>query len=576
MTPPRAECLQLPACSPTRALLKVCDLTVCYGGAQQPAVSGLSFEIQAGEVLGLQGRSGCGKTSTALAILGLLSSRAQVSGSILLHDNHLRDHDLLKLSSRELRRVRGKQISIIYQEPALALNPVMRVGHQIAEIVRAHTSHSLRECRERAQQMLNGVRLDSPRFYHAYPHEISGGERHRVILAQALACQPLLVIADEPTAGLDQALKHEILDLIESMRDEFGTAFLLISHDHSVCSRVADRIIDISSKTEESLSSSHSRMPDENTVGMQQTESAVLSHCSPATVHNAGSSGVTAATAMKVTPVDRCHDQETSVVSIRGLSKWYRARGVFTRKHAEKHALDCVDLNISAGSILGLIGPSGSGKSTLARCLSLLESADSGEIVFKGRNLLCLSPRKLRQLRPRFQYIAQDPAVALNPRLSAGEAIAEPMLIQGSGDENKRQRRVCELMQCVGLDPAMAGRSCHQFSGGQKQRLAIARALALKPKLLIFDESLSGLDIETQNGIIDLLRKLKLDLGVTQVLISHDLELVSSIADQVAVMRNGRVVEQRDTRILTDSERSSTTQRIDSAPPQELLAQEVE
>ncbi|HEX4664583.1 MAG TPA: dipeptide/oligopeptide/nickel ABC transporter ATP-binding protein, partial [Terriglobales bacterium] len=264
------------------------------------------------------------------------------------------------------------------------------------------------------------------------------------------------------------------------------------------------------------------------------------------------------------------------LVSIRGLSKWYRARGVFNRRHAEKHALDCVDLNIPAGSILGLIGPSGSGKSTLARCLCLLESADSGEIVFEGRNLLWLSHRKLSQFRPRFQYIAQDPAVALNPRLSAGEAIGEPLLIQESGDRNERQRRVRELMQCVGLDPAMADRSCHQFSGGQKQRLAIARALALKPKLLIFDESLSGLDVETQNGIIDLLRQLKSDLGVTQLLISHDLDLVSSIADQVAVMRNGRVVEQCDTRILEDPERSSTTQRIDSAPRRELLAQEVE
>ena len=278
----------------------------------------------------------------------------------------------------------------------------------------------------------------------------------------------------------------------------------------------------------------------------------------------------------KVTPVDRRHDQETSVLRISGLSKWYRTRGVFNRRHAEKHALDCVDLNIPAGSILGLIGPSGSGKSTLARCLSLLESADSGEIVFEGSNLLWLSHRKLRQFRPRFQYIAQDPAVALNPRLSAGEVIAEPMLIQESGDSNERQRRVRELMQWVGLDPAMADRSCHQLSGGQKQRLAIARALALKPKLLIFDESLSGLDVETRNGIIDLLRQLKLDLGVTQVLISHDLELVSSIADQVAVMRHGRVAEQCDTRTLENSERSSTRPQIDSAPGRELLAQEVE
>jgi peptide/nickel transport system ATP-binding protein len=265
---------------------------------------------------------------------------------------------------------------------------------------------------------------------------------------------------------------------------------------------------------------------------------------------------------------------EAPVISIRGLSKWYRPRGVFSSKHAEKHALDGIDLNIPTGSIMGLVGPSGSGKSTLARCMSLLESADAGEIFFEGTNLLGLSRRKLRRYRPRLQYIAQDPAAALNPRLSAGDAVAEPMLIQGGGDASERRLRVEELMRRVGLDPATATRSCHQFSGGQKQRLAIARALALKPKLLIFDESLSGLDVETQHGITDLLKQLKQTLGIAQLLISHDLELVASIADQVAVMRDGKIVERTNNRVL--DERWSTRQLIDSAPRRELVPQEIE
>jgi ABC-type glutathione transport system ATPase component len=557
---PRTECRQLPACSPTRALLEVRDLSVSYGAEGHPPIfSALSFEIQTGEVLGLQGRSGCGKTSTALAILGLLPSGARVSGSVLLRGNNLRDDDLLRVPSRELRAIRGKQISIIYQEPALALNPVMRVGDQIAEVLRAHTPSSSRQCRERAHQMLNKVSLDSARFYRSYPHELSGGERHRVVLAQALICQPSLVIADEPTAGLDQILKLEILDLIEGMRREFGTAFLLISHDRSVCSRVADRIIELPPYGATRVETPHAASP-------------VISRRRLAPVQTTGLTERLRSAAPETAPSAGYSD--TAIISIRGLNKWYRPRGVFSRKHAEKHALDCIDLNIPTGSIMGLVGPSGSGKSTLARCMSLLESADAGEILFEGTSLLALSRRELRRYRPRLQYIAQDPAAALNPRLSAADALAEPMLIQGGGDASERRLRVEELMRHVGLDPETVHRSCHQFSGGQKQRLAIARALALKPKLLIFDESLSGLDVETQNGITDLLKQLKQTLGITQLLISHDLELVASIADQVAVMRNGRIVERTNNRVL--DERWSTRQLIDSAPRQELVPQEIE
>jgi len=485
----------LPVCSPTRALLAVRDLSVSYGTGdkRRVVIEALDFEIRTGEMLGMTGRSGCGKTSAALALLRLLPPSARVTGAAFFGGKNL-----LGLKESEICKIRGRQVSIMYQEPALALNPVMRVGDQIAEVLRAHTTLARRECREHARQMLNQIQLGSERYYGAYPHELSGGECHRIVLAQALACRPLLVIADEPTAGLDAKLKTEVLDLIDRLRRETGAAFWLISHDGSVTAR-ADRTID--------LSPSSSRKSSSHCVSMP---------CQPS--------------------------QQMPLVSVRNLRKSYRPRGLFRSKHAEKHALHSIDFSIAKGSLTALVGPSGSGKSTLARCISLLEEADQGEILFEGKNLQGLRGPELRTFRAGLQYVFQDPAAALNPRLSAAEAISEPLVIQNRGTREDRRKRVEILMRETGLDPATADRSCHEFSGGQKQRLAIARALALEPHLLIFDESFSGLDRATRDEILDVLRNLRHKLGITQLLISHDLEIVSKVADSVVEMRDGRIV----------------------------------
>ena len=494
----------LPVCPQTRALLEVRDLSVSYAAGERTrfVVEALNFEIRTGEVLGIEGRSGCGKTSTALALLRLLPPSAVVSGAVLFRGN-----DLLKLEDSDLRNIRGREVSIMYQEPALALNPVMRVGDQIAEVLRAHTALPLKECRERARQMLNQVQLGSDRYYRAYPHELSGGECHRVVLGQALVCRPALVIADEPTAGLDARLKNEVLELIDHLRRQTGAAFLLISHDRSVTGRLADRTIDLS-PTE-----------DRNSPSVRVSMPSLREHGPLAS------------------------SERTPLISVRNLSKCYRSRGLFTGKDSDKQALHCVDLNIARGSLTALVGPSGSGKSTLARCLALLEDADAGEILFEGKNLLSLQGQDLRTFRARLQYVSQDPAAALNPRLSAAESISEPLLIQNCGSRTDRRRRAETLMEKTGLDPAAADRSCHEFSGGQKQRLAIARALTLEPNLLIFDESFSGLDPETRDEMLDLLVSLRRRLGITQLLISHDLELVSRVADSIVVIRDGRIVE---------------------------------
>ncbi len=525
MCPRGGSVAVLQVLSPSRVLLEVRDLRVSYGRGTRGEIDGgtpaVSFDVYAGEILGMQGRSGCGKTSAALAILKLLPPEARVSGSVLFEGR-----DLLRLSDRELRRIRGKRISIIYQEPALALNPVMRVGDQIAEVARAH---GLSDDKVEASAMLERVGLEPKRYYVAYPHELSGGERHRVVLAQALICRPQLVIADEPTASLDPALKTEILTLIANLRREFGTAFLLISHDRSVTSAIADRVVELPQLQQPDGPEPviTKPIPNKFVVDLQLQE---------------------------------------PLLTIRNLSKRYRTRGLFAFGRTEKQALDCINLKIYRAMIVGLVGPSGSGKSTLARCLALLEEADAGEIFLASKNLLRSTREELRKYRPMLQYVAQDPAAALNPRLTAAEAIEEPMLIQGIGERTKRRRAAEELMRRVGLDPADADRSCHKFSGGQKHRLVIARSLALEPKLLIFDESLAGLDPETQAEILSLLRELKATLGITQLLISHDLELVSAVADRVVVMRDGKIVQEDQAGGALDPARQNWSDRsLDSA-----------
>lgn len=526
----------MPAPSSNRPLLDVRNLSIYRDGADDacPIVRDLSFKVAPGEVLGIRGRSGCGKTSTALALLRLLPSDFSVSGSVSFEER-----DLLKIPESELRRIRGHKISIVYQEPALALNPVMRIGDQIGEVLRAHSAKNSARRREMVLEMLLRVRLHPQRFYGKYPHELSGGERHRAVLAQALVCRPSLIIADEPTAGLDPALKNEILDLIIELQPEIGAAFLLISHDRSVLERVADRTIEL--------------LQHQTEAREAETASFILRKKNPMPSSSA------------------------PLISVRNLNKWYGSRGLFLRKESEKRALDSVDLNIPAASVVALVGPSGSGKSTLARCLALLEKADSGQIVFGDKDLLRLNRRELRRHRPSLQYIAQESSEALNPRLTAWQAVEEPLLIRGDCSPAERRRTAEETMRSVGLDSTSGSRSCHEFSGGQKQRLLIARALTLKPKLLILDESLSGLDPETQYGILDLLIELKEKFQVAQLLISHDLELVARCADSIAVMQDGRIVEHPSaTEIADHLDQWASEHLLHVSARQELVGAEVE
>ena len=496
-----------------RPLLDVRALTVEYCGGEGSkcvAVADVTFQVATGEIVGIFGESGCGKTTLGLSLLNLLPSSARRTASTL----SFLGRDLLKIGESEMRRIRGNQISIMYQEPALALNPVLRVGDQIADVIRAHKKTTAKERRKRVWELLRNVNLGQrPGIYEAYPHELSGGERHRIVIAQALASHPALIIADEPTAGLDPALKFEIADLMEQLRKDLNVSLLLISHDRRLLARIADRMLE--------MSAGHVQ---EHSIKSRQP--AVLSELNVA--HPAG-------------PLCSDSSSREPLIAVRGLTKSYHEPGVRFRSRSAVEVLRGVDLTIGPGTTLALVGRSGSGKSTLARCLALWERPDAGEVVFAGRSVVTASPNERREIAPRLQLVLQDSASAFNPNFTAEQIVEEPLLIEGINPRD-RKLRVLRMIEEVGLSPEILRRQALDLSGGQRQRLGIARALVLDPKFVIFDEATTGLDSETLQQIIALLIKVKASRNLTYLLISHDLDVVRATADHVAIMHQGRII----------------------------------
>jgi peptide/nickel transport system ATP-binding protein len=489
------------------ALLELDRLTVRYRATPeyvQPAVDGVTLCLDAGERVGVTGPSGCGKTTLALAVLGLLPAGAKVSGSI-----RFRGRELAGLSEADLRPIRGAGVSIVFQESAVALNPLMPVGAQIAEVVRAHSSAGRADARARALSSLKevGFDCDTRRIYDAYPHELSGGQRQRILIAQAMVCKPALVIADEPTASLDWTSRADILRVIRNLNERHGTAFLVISHSADVLAAAADRIVG---------------MRDGRLVPAA-TKAFAVPAAFPAFVPSREAG-------------------EAPLLEVRQLTKTFRQRRFLARRGHEVEVLRGVDLSLSPGQTLGLAGESGCGKSTLARCIAGFEAADSGDVRVGGCNAAALRGQALLRYRNSAQLILQDSAAALNPRFSAADVVAEPLVIQGIGTTQERRRRALELMEQVQLPADRADAPCAEFSGGQRQRLAIARALAVQPRLLILDEALSGLDIVTRNRILDLLRELQQAHGLAYLCISHDLDLLAEFASDLVLLHRGRLV----------------------------------
>ncbi len=514
-------------------------------GSDRPfAIQGLSLDIEAGETLCVVGESGSGKSLTALATIGLLPKAVRpASGAI-----RLAGRDLLGLSERDLRDVRGREIGTIFQEPMTSLNPVMLIRDQIAEAFQAHGALDARRRVERTLALIAEVGLPDPlAIARAYPHELSGGQRQRVMIAIALALEPKLIIADEPTTALDVTTQAQILKLLDTLRKKHGTAVLFITHDFGVVSEIADRVAVLQ----------HGILV-EHGPAMQ-----VLRY-----PQHDYTKRLLAAVPSLVPPAPKALTDAPEAFKVEDLSKTYRGRG-FLRSRAVK-AADGVSFVIHRGETLGLVGESGSGKSTVGRCVMRLIEPDAGAITIGDTSIGALTQRQFQPVRRRVQMVFQDPFASLNPRRRVGQIIAEGPIAQGV----PRQRALAEarsLLGLVGLQPSVADRYPHEFSGGQRQRIGIARALALQPEVLVADEPVSALDVSIQAQILTLLQDLQKRLGLAILFVTHDLRVAAQMCDRIAVMQMGRIVELQQTADLFRAPQHAYTRALLDAVPGRLL-----
>jgi ABC-type glutathione transport system ATPase component len=500
-------------------VLEVRGLTVKLppGGDRPEAVSNVSFELQKKEILCLVGESGSGKSVIAQAVMGLLPKTLPVSAGAML----LEGEDLARAGDARRRELRGARMSMIFQEPMTALNPVMSCGEQIDEVLRTHTQLGKGIRREKTMSILREVALPDPdRMLAAYPHQLSGGQRQRIMIAMALALEPALLIADEPTTALDVTTQAQILKLIVELQRRHGMGVLFITHDFGVVAEIAHRVavlregrlVELGAKLEVLARPQH-----------EYTRMLIRS-------------------VPTLKPHGRAADRNAPVVlQTRGLSKTYVDRG-WIRKRREVRAATDVNIEVRKGQTLGIVGESGAGKSTVARCIVRLIEPSGGEIRLGGVELARMRARELRPLRRRVQIVFQDPYRSLNPRRTVGEAIIEGPLNYGLS-RRAALERARRLMELVRMDPAALGRYPHQFSGGQRQRICIARALAMEPELLIADEAVSALDVSVQAQVLALLEEIRGRLDLAMLFITHDLRVAAQVCDQVAVMQEGRVVE---------------------------------
>ena len=523
-------------------LLDIRGLTVPLpAGADRPfAVEELTLGLGRGEILCVVGETGSGKSLTAFATMGLLPPALPPPRGEILFEGR----DILRLSGPERRKLNGNRLAMIFQEPAAVLNPVYRIGDQVAEAFRLHTDLGPAEIRERVTALLAEVRLPDPAaILRAYPHQISGGQAQRVMIATALALNPALLIADEPTTALDVTTQAQILRLMLDLRASHNTGILFITHDFGVVAEIADRVAVMR----------HGRLVE---VGPAER---VLSR------PEAPYTRALLAAVPRLEPRAARAGDGAPVLRAQGIAKTFRTGGVFG-KAREVQAVAGVDIAVARGETVGLVGESGSGKSTLASCIIRLTEPDGGQITLAGGAFTGLSGRELRAARRRVQIVFQDPYSALDPRQTAADAIAEGPIVHGVSAAEAKARAL-GLLEAVGLDPAAGGRFPHEFSGGQRQRICIARALAVEPELLIADESVSALDVSVQAQILDLLAAMQQRLQFGMLFITHDLRVASRICDRIAVMRQGRIVEEGEPRTLFASPREAYTAELLAAVP---------
>ena len=508
------------------------------------AVDDVSLFIRPDEILCIVGESGSGKSVMAKSILRLLPEpHVHVAGGSIVFEGN----DLLKVPDEHMRKTRGARISMIFQEPMAALNPLMRIGRQIDEILEVHTKAKPAERREKVIALFDDVRLPEPeRILTSYPHELSGGQRQRVMIAMALALEPALIIADEPTTALDVTTQAQILHLMKDIQRRHGTSILFITHDFGVVAEIADRVAVMR----------YGKLVETGTV------KEVLSN--PTQDYTKALVAAVPSMVPRHKPSKR---PENSILVINNLEKTYSARGgVFGGKSKAVHAVADVSLKVPKGHSLALVGESGSGKSTLARCIVGLEQCDSGEILLDGINIAGLSRAEMRPYRSAVQMIFQDPFSSLNPRQKVGDIISLGPMVQGI-KKDKAWEDAKDLLGLVGLDPKVADRYPHEFSGGQRQRIGIARAIAMKPKLIIADEPVSALDVSVQKQVLELLDDLRKSLNLSMLFITHDLRVAAHVCEEIVVMRYGKLVEQGATAtIFANPQHEYTKALLDAVP----------
>jgi peptide/nickel transport system ATP-binding protein len=531
------------------ALLTVEDLRVSFAtqSGRVEAVRGVSFELAPGEVLAIVGESGSGKSVTAQTVLGLTRSpNAEISGSI-----RLGEQELVGAGDDELRRVRGAEIGMVFQDPMTSFNPVYTIGRQIVEAIRAQRDGvGKAAARQRAVELLDSVGIpDAERRIDDYPHQFSGGMRQRAMIAMALSLEPEILIADEPTTALDVTVQAQILALLERLNRERGLATILITHDLGVVAEVADRVL---------------VMHDGVIVERGGLDEVFYSPTDPYTRQL-----LDAVVRLDAAPPLRARRESEPLLEVSDLVKHFPVkRGlIFNREVDRVRAVDSVSFSVRQGETLGLVGESGSGKSTLSRAILQLLAPSAGSVRFEGRELVGLSRREMRPLRRELQMIFQDPFASLNPRKRIGQIVGEPLRLQGEVKGSELRREVQGLLDRVGLSAEHYDRFPHEFSGGQRQRIGIARALALRPKLIIADEPVSALDVSIRAQILDLLSELQADFGLTYVFVAHDIGVVRHVSDRIAVMYRGKIVEQGAADEVCERPQDAYTKQLLAAVP---------
>jgi peptide/nickel transport system ATP-binding protein len=554
-------------------LLQIRDLDIRFrvDRKSEPfrAVRGISFDIPVNSTVALVGESGSGKSVSAMAVLGLLPENAIIApASRALYGGD----DLLKASMAQMQGIRGKELSVIFQEPMTSLNPVFTVGEQIAEVLRLHMGMSMGQARARVVELLGEVGIPDPKLrVGSYPHELSGGQQQRVMIAMAIACEPKLLIADEPTTALDVTIQKQILELIASLQERHHMSVLFITHDLGVVGEIADHVVVMQ----------NGEIQEQGPVraifeAPQHPYTKALLACRPRLDRRP----------RRLPVIDdflkgdgRPHIEERSrgaqpgdaiILEARGLTKtFFLKEGLFGRRAIP--AVRDVSFKLAKGKTLGLVGESGSGKTTVGLTLMRLHDATGGEVLFEGRDLLRLTEREMMAYRRRIQIIFQNPYASLNPRFTVGQILLEPLKIHGIGrDARERVEMAFQLLRRVGLDDQTFYKYPHEFSGGQRQRIAIARCLTMKPDVLICDESVSALDVSVQAQVLNLLQDLQDEFGLSYIFISHDLAVVKYISDQVMVMNDGMIVEMADSDEIYLNPRQEYTRQLLSSIPKGL------